>query len=71
MVPDWGKKWEQVLAAPLPTTTLAITPAPQLLMIFRNGQMLTLNSDYARRGALIDFTLGNVPQAGDVISIWY
>lgn len=52
----------QLLAPPAPASSLGL---------FRNGLMVTQNSDYTISGSTITFLPGSIPQPGDVLEAFY
>jgi hypothetical protein len=55
------------------TFTLASTPAPSSLQLFKNGLMMCQGAtdDYTLAGAVLSFNGDQVPQAGDKMRAWY
>jgi hypothetical protein len=54
------------------TFTLNFSPSPAAsLTLFRNGLLMKQGTDYSLSGGVITFSLGSVPQTGDVLLASY
>lgn len=64
--------WERLTYRPTGRVAEYVIPqAAAMVLVYRNGLLLTEPDDYALDGAVVRFAAGQIPDAGDIVNIVY